>query len=261
MITSVLSPSMALLWGVRDSDSLTNWQLPIQLATHFNNWDQQQQRLSNPNPSCGQAPQDPHYGASLQGQRWSTGMCFISADQILNSWSRQWKCLSKLLKIQSGSRWWWMKWSVDSRKEEGQRMQYSQSGTGRCRKVSNTEFAQAPICFRQELHETANRRCWKASWQRKKASILCICWPGKGLWQGAQRGNKVGFEESWCGGVVGELELKAWAQLKNLAHIPVECVKGVGNNSNRCSKWVHRWCISVKGSCCSVCLREMHEGP
>ena len=32
----------------------------IQQATHSNSWDQQQQRLSNPNPSCDQAHQDLH---------------------------------------------------------------------------------------------------------------------------------------------------------------------------------------------------------
>ena len=31
----------------------------IQQATHSNNWDQQRQKLSNPNPSCSQAQQDP----------------------------------------------------------------------------------------------------------------------------------------------------------------------------------------------------------
>ena len=32
----------------------------IHQATHSNNWDQQQQKLSNHKPSCGQAQQDPH---------------------------------------------------------------------------------------------------------------------------------------------------------------------------------------------------------
>ena len=35
----------------------TNSQIPL-FNRQPNNWDQQQQRLSNPNPSCGQAPKD-----------------------------------------------------------------------------------------------------------------------------------------------------------------------------------------------------------
>ena len=49
--------SMSLSVSQKFRDQLTD--PSIQYATHSNNWDQQRQRLSNPNPSCGQAQQDP----------------------------------------------------------------------------------------------------------------------------------------------------------------------------------------------------------
>ena len=77
-LAKVVKPTYRLHIGARVNAVLLTYLLTCNAsnesgATHFNNWDQQQQRLSNPNLSYGQALEDPRKPQNLKADRPETG--------------------------------------------------------------------------------------------------------------------------------------------------------------------------------------------